>query len=99
MNWASYAIEKLSKGEDAKLTPHGNSMAGRVNNGDTVTVSPCSPQDLKIGDVVLVKVKGTVYLHLIKAIGPRGFLIGNNKGGINGWSKTIYGVMTKLESR
>jgi len=25
------------------------------------------------------------------------FLIGNNRGGINGWTKAIYGIATKIE--
>jgi hypothetical protein len=60
-------------------------MTGKVNNGDLVTLTPCQPESLKVGDIVLVRCKGTDYLHLIKAIdGPR-FQIGNNKGRINGW--------------
>jgi hypothetical protein len=47
-----------------------------------------------------VRVKGNVYLHLIKAINGERFLIGNNRGGINGWvnAKNIYGVATKVEA-
>lgn len=43
------------------------------------------PKTLKVGDIVLCKINGNEYLHLIKAIqGPR-FQIGNNRGRINGW--------------
>ena len=44
-------------------------MKGRVESGELVTVAPCNPDDLQINDIVLVKVKGKVYLHLIKAFG------------------------------
>ena len=46
-----------------------------------------------------VKVKGNVYLHLIKAINDKRFLIGNNRGGINGWvgANGIYGIATQIE--
>jgi hypothetical protein len=43
-------------------------MKGKVDNGDLVTVEPCDPKDLSVGDIVLVRVRGRDYLHLIKAI-------------------------------
>jgi hypothetical protein len=49
---------------------------------------------------VLVRGRGRVYLHLIKAVDGRRFLIGNNHGGINGWigPHTIYyGIATRIE--
>jgi hypothetical protein len=75
-------------------------MRGKVNDADLVTLEPCKPEVLKPGDVVLVKVKGNVYLHLIKAVDSGRFLIGNNRGGINGWvgPNAIYGIAAKIES-
>lgn len=57
--------------------------------------------DLTVGDVVLVRVHGRVYLHLIKATDGGRFLIGNNRGGINGWvgPDAIYGVAHGLSRR
>jgi len=48
---------------------------------------------------VLVRVRGRVYLHLIKAIDGQRFLIGNNHGGINGWTgpRAVYGIATGVE--
>jgi hypothetical protein len=42
-------------------------MTGKVNDGDLVILQTCSPEQLQVGDIVLVKfkVKGNVYLHLI----------------------------------
>ncbi|MBC7813990.1 MAG: hypothetical protein H7175_22745 [Burkholderiales bacterium] len=99
MNWAKFAIEKLQRGETAKVRPRGHSMRGKVNDGDLVTLEPCDPATLKPGDIVLVKVKGNVYLHLIKAVNDGRFLIGNNRGGINGWvgANGIYGIATEVE--
>jgi Peptidase S24-like len=100
MSWAKIAVEKLSKGETAVIKPRGNSMTGKVNDGATVTVEPCNPATLEIGDVVLVRCKGNIYLHLIKAVNQGRFLIGNNRGGINGWvsATAIYGKATKIEN-
>jgi SOS-response transcriptional repressor LexA len=99
MNWASHAIEALQKGETTQVRPRGHSMKGKVNDGDIVTLQPCDPNQLKPGDVVLVRVRGNVYLHLIKAVDKGRFLIGNNRGGINGWvgHNAIYGVATRVE--
>ena len=70
-----------------------------VRDGARVTVAPCRTDDLKVGDIVLVRVRGRVYLHLIKAVDGRRFLIGNNHGGTNGWvgPQAIYGIATRIE--
>ena len=74
-------------------------MKGKVNDGDLVTISPCDPTTLSCGDIVLVRVHGNDYLHLIKAIDGVRFQIGNNRGGINGWVRagSIYGLAIKVE--
>ncbi len=99
MNWATHAIEALSQGQTVQVKPRGHSMQGKVNDGDRVTLAPCNPDSLKVGDIVLVRAKGHIYLHLIKAIDRDRFLIGNNRGGINGWvgPHAIYGIAINVE--
>ena len=97
-----FAIKKLQGGEKAVIKPRGRSMRGKVEDGDVVQLEPCSEAGLSVGDVVLVKVKGNVYLHLIKAVRQGNkvkYQIGNNVGGINGWVSinAIYGKATKIE--
>jgi hypothetical protein len=100
MSWAKFAIEALRRGETIKIKPRGNSMRGKVNDGDIVTLVPADPATLAVGDIVLVRVKGHDYLHLIKAINGQRFLIGNNQGRINGWvgHNCVYGIATKIEA-
>jgi len=100
MGWANFAIERLRQGETVQIRPKGHSMRGRVNDGDLVTLEPCEADKLAVGDVVLVRVNGNVYLHLIKAINGRRFQIGNNRGRINGWvgANAIYGKAVKVEA-
>ncbi len=76
-------------------------MRGKVNDGDLVTLEPCEPDKLTVGDIVLVRVHGNVYLHLIKARDKERFLIGNNRGRVNGWvgQNCIYGIATKIEPK
>jgi len=99
MSWAKFAIEKLREGETVQIRPRGHSMKGKVNDGDLVTVAPCTPAEVAVGNIVLVRVRGHDYLHLIKAKNQDRFLIGNNRGGINGWvgPNCIYGIATKVE--
>ena len=68
MSWAKFAIEKLRRGEKVQIRPRGHSMKGKVNDGALVTVEPCNPEGLSVGDIVLVHVKGNDYLHLIKVV-------------------------------
>lgn len=103
MTWANHAKKELRDGKTVKIRPSGNSMRGRIEHRSLVTLEPCDPDTLSVGDAVLVRVKGRDYLHLIKAIkenkkGKR-FQIGNNCGGINGWvgPQAIYGLATNVE--
>ena len=84
MGWAAHYIEKLKQGETVSFRPRGGSMTGKIESGQLCTVAPADPDSLAVGDIVLCRVNGAEYLHLIKAIqGPR-FQIGNNRGRING---------------
>lgn len=99
MSWATRAKEALRQRKTVQVRPHGNSMRGKVNDGDLVTLAPCDADSLQIGDIVLVHVHGNDYLHLIKAIQCERFLIGNNRGGINGWvgKHAIYGKAIQIK--
>ncbi|MGE0606984.1 MAG: hypothetical protein AB7O62_07815 [Pirellulales bacterium] len=76
-------------------------MTGKIESGQLCTVEPVAdPERLQVGDIVLCKVNGKQYIHLIKAKqGPR-FQIGNNRGRINGWitAQSIYGKCIKVET-
>lgn len=73
-------------------------MAGKINSGDLCTIEPIDASEVRIGDVVLCRVKGAEYLHLVKAVGPAGqVLIGNNRGKTNGWTRAIYGRLVSVE--
>jgi hypothetical protein len=101
MSWAARAMEALAAGEVAQCRPHGGSMRGRIESGQLVTLDP-RPEP-QIDDAVLCRCKGNVYVHLVKAIRGHGpqqrFLIGNNRGGLNGWigRAAIYGVVVAVD--
>ncbi len=93
MGWALLQITKLKLGETISFRPKGNSMQGKIQSGQRCTVQPCDPSTLEVGDMVLCKVKGREFLHLITAVRGAQFQIGNNKGHINGWvsANAIFG--------
>lgn len=100
MSWADRAKEALRRGETVTIRPRGNSMRPIINDGDLVTLVPCTLADLQVGFTILVRVSGRDYLHLIIAIDGQRVQIGNNRGHINGWvgPKAIYGLATKVET-
>jgi Peptidase S24-like len=99
LGWALAYIEKLRKGETVSFRPRGNSMAGKIESGQLCTVEPVESQALEVGDIVLCKVNGREYLHLIKAFQGQRFQIGNNRGRINGWvsASAIFGRCVRVE--
>jgi len=76
VSWASHHIEKLLQGEVVQFRPRGNSMRGKIESGQLVTVAPLKDRTPQIGDIVLCKVNGARYLHLVKAISGECFQIG-----------------------
>lgn len=97
-SWATFAILALGRKETVQIRPRGNSMKGKVESGNLVTLAPITSPPEK-GDIVLVKVGYSTYLHLIKAVQGDRYLIGNNRGGINGWTNisSIYGKAIRVE--
>jgi hypothetical protein len=99
MGWASHYIARLQQGEAVSFRPRGNSMSGKIESGQLCTVVPVDPTTIKTGDIVLCKVRGREYLHIVKAIQGSRFQIGNNRGHINGWiaAGSIFGRCSKIE--
>ena len=101
MGWASAWIAALKDGKTVQFRPRGGSMAPLIESGQLCTVVPVEdPATLAVDDIVLCRVKGSEYLHLIKAIRPGQFQIGNNRGGVNGWvsARGIFGKLIKVEA-
>lgn len=98
MGWATEYIAKLQAGETVQFRPRGHSMRGKIESGQLCTVEPAT-EELEVGDIVLCKVNGSQYVHLIKAVQGDRFQIGNNRGRINGWISrhAIYGKCVRVE--
>jgi len=99
MGWATGYIQRLRAGETVSFRPRGHSMSGKIESGQLCTVAPVDPETVKAGDIVLCKVNGREYLHLVKAVNGGNFQIGNNRGRINGWTsrQQVFGKLTRVE--
>lgn len=94
-NWK---VEKLAQGETIISKEPGNSMTPILKSRQPVKIEPIEKrEDCEVGDIVYCKVKGNLYTHLVKGKNDlKGLLIGNNKGGINGWTKNVYGKVVEI---
>ena len=99
VGWASQYIAGLQAGETVEFRPRGDSMSGKVDVSQLCTAEPVAAEFLADDDIVLCKVNGRQYLHLIRAIQGGRFQIGHNRGRINGWISTnsIYGCCTRVQ--
>lgn len=90
--------KRLQAGETVQTRLTGNSMTPRIKSRQLVTIEPCKLEGLKVGDAVFCKVNGNFYLHLVTKVGDDGrVLISNNHGHDNGWTRTVYGKLVKVE--
>lgn len=97
---AQFHIEKLQAGQQTQFRPKGQSMTGKIDSGQLVTFEPVSNiKTLKVGDIVMCKVKGRLIdAHLVtKKRADGAVMISNNHGHDNGWTKTVYGRVIKIE--
>jgi hypothetical protein len=95
----NFKLEKLQKGETIITSEKGNSMSPLIKSKQKHKLKPVKDwkKEIEPGDIVYCKVRGNFYTHLVKAKQEaHGCLIGNNKGGINGWTTQIYGKVTEI---
>lgn len=84
-------MKELKEKGTGKMTVFGNSMLPIIKSGSTLTFK--SQTTYEIGDIVFCKMRGRyIDAHLItKKNAKRGYMISNNHGWDNGWTRTIYG--------
>ncbi|MFI0412254.1 hypothetical protein [Actinomadura sp. 3N508] len=66
-----------------------------------MVVAPVDPSKVEVGDIVLARVAGTVYLHLVSAVdaAKKRVQISNNRGRINGWTShdRVFGICVAVD--
>ncbi|MFD6967323.1 GNAT family N-acetyltransferase [Streptomyces sp. NPDC059979] len=80
--------DRIGRGETVEFRPTGGSMVPLIHSRQRVRVAPADPALVEVGDIVLARVSGTVYLHLVSAVDAprRRVQISNNHGRVNGWT-------------
>lgn len=94
------AIEKLHAGDAVEAyVESGNSMRPIIKHRQPVRLEPVDPTLLEKGDVVLVKVRGNIYTHLVSGTRKNEVQISNNHGRVNGWTHhdNVYGIVTAVD--
>jgi len=77
----------------------GNSMLPLIASKQPVTIEAVDHSKLEKGDIVYCKVNGNIYTHLVLALRQGEVQIGNNRGGVNGWTKldNVFGIITEID--
>ena len=92
---------RVAAGATIEFRPTGSSMVPLIRSRQLVTVAPVDPAKVQVGDIVLARVAGTVYLHLVSAVDtPSGRVqISNNRGRVNGWTShaRVFGICTAVD--
>jgi hypothetical protein len=92
---------RVAAGATVAFRPTGNSMGPLIRSRQLVTVAPVEPSRVQVGDIVLARVAGTVYLHLVSAVDHAAgrVQISNNRGRVNGWTNhaRIFGICTAVD--
>lgn len=87
----------LEEGKIFETSEKGNSMTPIIKSGQKHILEPVNWENCEEGDIVFCKCKNSYYTHLVKAKNDtKGCLIGNNKGGINGWTKQVFGKVIEV---
>lgn len=97
MNKYEILKEKLETEGRGQMKVFGQSMTPRIETGALLTF--VKQDEYEIGDVVFSKVKGRyIDAHKITKKSADGrYMISNNHGWDNGWTKTIYGKAITAE--
>ncbi len=87
-------LEEVGTG---KMKVFGQSMKPKIESGALLTFQ--KQDKYEVGDIVFARVRGKyIDAHLITKIDTnKGYMIANNHGWENGWTKTIYGKVINVE--
>jgi hypothetical protein len=92
---------RVAQGHTVDFRPSGSSMVPLIRNRQLVTVTPVDPTKVEVGDIVLARVAGATYLHLVSAVDASTgrVQISNNRGRVNGWTNhaRVYGICTAVD--
>lgn len=89
--------QRLEAGETFITSEKGNSMLPLIKSGQHFELVPYTVEACEVGDIVHCKVKRHYYTHCVTAIDEKlGVQISNNHGFTNGWTKKVYGKVSRV---
>ncbi|MFB6839068.1 S26 family signal peptidase [Streptomyces sp. NPDC056361] len=92
---------RVADGATVTFRPSGSSMVPLIRSRQQVVVAPVDPTKVAVGDIVLARVAGTVYLHLVSSVDPvrKRVQISNNRGRVNGWTghERVFGICVTVD--
>ena len=96
MDKYQHAKTELAKGNEVSMKVFGQSMMPIIKSGSLLTFKAFDTYE--IGDVVFCCVRGRyIDAHKItKLDANKGYMIANNKGHENGWTRQVYGKVIKI---
>jgi hypothetical protein len=92
-------VQALAEKGEIVTSEAGNSMLPIIKSKQKHKLKSCTWDTCKVDDIVFCKVRGRYITHKVYAKNEvRGLLIGNNKGYMNGWTKSVYGKVVEIYS-
>lgn len=64
----NYKLEKLQNGETFITSEKGNSMIPLIYSGQNHKLSPCTWEDVQVGDIVYCKVNGSLAFNKLDSL-------------------------------
>ena len=91
-------IKRIQEGKNIDLKEGGNSMTPIIRHREPVTLSPVDTSKLEVGDIVLARVRGNYYTHLVSALEGERVQISNNHKHVNGWihRSKVYAIVSAV---
>src|SRR4051812_35966420 len=71
----SLSVELLSLGHGVRFRTKGTSMRPAIRDGETITVEPVNPADVKRGEIIFCKTNDGVIAHRVVSIKRRASFI------------------------
>jgi SOS-response transcriptional repressor LexA len=90
-------LEALEEDGEGTMKAFGNSMTPILVSGSKLTFKKCD--EYEKGDIVFCKVRGRwIDAHKITKVSQdKGYMIANNHGHENGWTKQVFGKVISIE--
>lgn len=96
MNKYDRLKDSLDKTGEGKMKVFGNSMMPLIKSGSTLKYE--TQETYSVGDIVFCKVRGRyIDAHKITAVSNDKYLISNNHGHDNGWTRQVFAKVVEIE--